>query len=220
MTSNPIILILVTHFLATVSPGPDFAIVVRQSLTYSRQEGLLTALGIAVSNCILLLVALLGLQSLLHAFPSSLLVIQLIGGTYLIWLGVSAEKNSPSRVKADSLSPFTLQQRKLQSSFKTGFITSFFNAKCILYFFGILSSVLAMYQNKADQIAVGLLMILISFGWFSFVAIVFSTHFFRRYLSLSRYTIDRILSVVICGLGACILFRAGEALLSMYFYWS
>ena len=36
------------HLLAVASPGPDFAIVVRESVAFGRRIGLFTALGVGV----------------------------------------------------------------------------------------------------------------------------------------------------------------------------
>jgi len=41
-----ILTIALIHFLALVSPGPDFIIVTRNSLVYSKRAGIYTALGL------------------------------------------------------------------------------------------------------------------------------------------------------------------------------
>jgi threonine efflux protein len=47
--------------LAVISPGPDFAIIVRNGLLYGRKNGLFTALGIASGISVHISYTLLGL---------------------------------------------------------------------------------------------------------------------------------------------------------------
>ena len=47
-------------FFAVISPGPDFAMVSRNSLLLSRRTGVLTALGIAAGVCVHVSYTLLG----------------------------------------------------------------------------------------------------------------------------------------------------------------
>src|SRR3990167_823924 len=58
--------------IALISPGPDFAIVVRNSLIYSRKTGLFTALGIALGILVHVSYTLLGLGLVIAKNPWTL----------------------------------------------------------------------------------------------------------------------------------------------------
>src|SRR3989344_5836798 len=55
------ITVAVLHFLALMSPGPDFIMVTRNSLSYSRKVGILTALGLSLGMVVHVTYSLVGL---------------------------------------------------------------------------------------------------------------------------------------------------------------
>ena len=56
---NQFLTVVITHLLAVISPGPDFALISRQSIKYGRKTSIFTSLGIGfgilfhVTYCIL-----------------------------------------------------------------------------------------------------------------------------------------------------------------------
>ena len=64
-----IISISLIHLAAVMSPGPDFIIVVKNALTYSRKIGIYTALGIGAVIIIHLVYTFLGLGILIKEIP-------------------------------------------------------------------------------------------------------------------------------------------------------
>ena len=75
------------HFFAVISPGPDMAVVIKNSVSYSRKNGLLTALGITLGNMILILVCIGGASLLVSKYPQVLKTVQIAGSLYLGWMG-------------------------------------------------------------------------------------------------------------------------------------
>ena len=61
--------IVLIHFLAVISPGPDFAVAIRQSVRHGRRVGIWTALGIGAGISIHVLYTLVGISALLRATP-------------------------------------------------------------------------------------------------------------------------------------------------------
>ncbi|HAT8180793.1 TPA: lysine transporter LysE, partial [Legionella pneumophila] len=61
--------LIILVFISLISPGPDFAITVKNSLVYSRRSGLLTALGIALGSLVHISYTLLGLGLLITKTP-------------------------------------------------------------------------------------------------------------------------------------------------------
>ena len=60
------------HFLACMSPGPDFVLVSQQALSWGRAAGMLTALGIALGFGIHIIYSVLGLVTLVaQSTPAS-----------------------------------------------------------------------------------------------------------------------------------------------------
>ncbi len=61
--------------------------VVNAAVGSSWRAGFLTGIGIAVGNMIWAIAAMAGISMLFEVFPSALMILRLLGGSYLIWLG-------------------------------------------------------------------------------------------------------------------------------------
>lgn len=75
------------QMVALISPGPDFAIIVRNSLIYSRKTALLTALGIATGILTHVTYTLLGLGFIISQTAWLFRLFTYLGASYLIYIG-------------------------------------------------------------------------------------------------------------------------------------
>jgi threonine/homoserine/homoserine lactone efflux protein len=82
--------ILVGIFLAQASPGPNMMAVLSISLGSGRRLGIVTAAGIATGVFIWASLATLGIGAVLNAFPQTTTAMRLVGGGYLLYLGLKA----------------------------------------------------------------------------------------------------------------------------------
>jgi threonine/homoserine/homoserine lactone efflux protein len=73
-----------------VVPGPDMALVLRNSVAYGRHAAVATALGISAGLLVWALAAALGIAALLHASGTAFTLLKLAGAAYLVWLGLRA----------------------------------------------------------------------------------------------------------------------------------
>ncbi|MFD3496099.1 LysE family translocator [Streptomyces sp. NPDC058690] len=70
-------------------PGADFTVVVRNALA-SRAAGVATALGVAGGLLVHTALAVAGLAAVLVTVPALFRTVQLLGGAYVLYLGISA----------------------------------------------------------------------------------------------------------------------------------
>ena len=75
-------------FIALVSNGPDFIIVVKNSLIHSRKIGIFTALGVALSNIFHVSYILLGFEIIIAGNAWLFTIIKFLGASYLIYIGI------------------------------------------------------------------------------------------------------------------------------------
>ncbi len=75
------------HFVALMSPGPDFALVVQNATRYGRQTGLFIALGLSVSILLHAIFSITGVSLLIKTQPLLFSLVQIAGGSYLLYLG-------------------------------------------------------------------------------------------------------------------------------------
>lgn len=79
------ITLALAHFVALLSPGVDFFIILSNSSKYGKLSGIVTSFGIAIANLVYILLALLGI-SLIKENENIFLVIKLLGSLYLIYI--------------------------------------------------------------------------------------------------------------------------------------
>src|SRR3954449_8055528 len=79
--------IFLIGILAALSPGPDFVVVMKNSLGIGRKYGIATALGIASALIVHITYTILGFSIILEKSPVIFNVIKIIGAAYLLWLG-------------------------------------------------------------------------------------------------------------------------------------
>jgi len=72
--------------MALASPGPDFVIAVRNSITFSRTAGILTAIGFAVGVGVHVTYTLFGLAAIIAQSVFLFNLIKYIGAAYLIYI--------------------------------------------------------------------------------------------------------------------------------------
>ncbi|WP_407288281.1 LysE family translocator [Streptomyces sp. BP-8] len=80
--------------LLTISPGPDFAVVLRTALGSGRRAALCSALGISTGCFVWGLAGAIGLTAMLSASETAYRVLGLAGALYLMWLGVRALRSA------------------------------------------------------------------------------------------------------------------------------
>ncbi|MFH8344074.1 LysE family transporter [Streptomyces sp. NPDC018045] len=86
--------------LLTVSPGPDFAVVLRTSLGSGRRSALCSALGIAAGCFVWGLAGAAGLTAMLSASQTAYDALRIAGALYLMWLGFQALRSARRSSKA------------------------------------------------------------------------------------------------------------------------
>lgn len=77
----------ILHTLAAMSPGPDFLIVVKNSMSYSRITGIFTALGVSVALLFHITYSALGLGYIISQSILAFTLIKILGALYFLHLG-------------------------------------------------------------------------------------------------------------------------------------
>ncbi|WP_421167463.1 LysE family transporter [Aeromonas dhakensis] len=184
-------------FFAVISPGPDFAMVSRNSLLLSRRSGVLTALGIGAGVCVHVTYTLLGMGLLIQQSLWLFNLIKLAGAAYLIFLGIKMLRAKPAsaEVLADQPALSSL------GALRTGFLTNVLNPKTTIFIVSLFMQVVQPQTPLAVQLGYGAFIVLAHAVWFSAVAIFFSTDSVRGRLLAVRHWIDRVFGALLVGFG-------------------
>src|SRR5260370_33398074 len=84
--TGPLLAFLGISALVIMTPGPDTAITIRNTLTGGRAGGLATALGVATGQAIWALATSAGIVALLVASEPLFQAVKYAGAAYLVWL--------------------------------------------------------------------------------------------------------------------------------------
>lgn len=197
--------IAVAHMLAVASPGPDFAIVLRQSLAHGRRTAVWTSIGIGSGISLHVAYSLLGIGLLLKGSAVAFTVLQHAGAAYLAWLGAQALRSRPRSGPglADSAEVRPPGDR---SAFVTGFLTNALNPKATLFFIALFPIAVSPTTPKLVQAGYGLWIMLTTMGWFTLVSLLFTRHTIRERFLRHGHWIDRALGLVFLAFAASLLF--------------
>ena len=128
-------LFVISVFLLSVTPGPDMAYVVGQSVANGRRAGVISAAGVALGSCTHALFSIVGLTALVAASPVLFSVVKYAGAAYLVYLGSRLILDSFKKKAMDSEQQPDIQRNaRLQELLSKGFITTLTNPKVLLFF--------------------------------------------------------------------------------------
>lgn len=132
--------------MVTLSPGPDAFLVLRYSLVRQLQ-GVVAALGMMTSIFAWALLAGAGAASVLQRYPVVETIIAVLGGLYLMYLGICGFVKSRAVAKADSAIARTesrtgasRQVDSLDKTFVAGMLSAALNPKLGLLFLAMMPS--------------------------------------------------------------------------------
>ena len=194
------------HLLAVASPGPDFAIVLRQSLTRGRTAALWTSVGIGTAISLHVTYAILGAGLVLRGAPTALETIKVVGSLYLGWVGVQALRPRPPAAAGPA--PGGPSPQSARSAWAAGFLTNALNPKVTLFFVALLVAVISPSTPRPILALYGLWIVGMTTVWFCLVSCVLTLEGIRSAFLSHAVWIDRLLGVVFIGFAVSLLAAA------------
>ena len=161
--------------LALISPGPDFAIVLRHSIQSGKTQGLFTAFGITCGVFIHVLYSSLGFSQLITQYYILYWIVKIFAFLYLSKLAYKLMISSQTL----DLNLSKNKKTKNLEAFKDGLFTNILNPKCIIFFLSIFS--VAIEPNTPlIVLLIDIAMVFITtFIWFCLVASLLSSEKIR-----------------------------------------
>lgn len=191
--------------LVIMTPGPDTALITRNTLFGGRRGGVFTALGVATGQTIWALATSLGIVALLVASEPLFLAVKIAGAGYLIYLGLQALREAlRPAASARGLAFEARAERRLRphTAFRQGLLSDLGNPKIAVFF----ASLLPQFVPSGDTsfwhlLLLGIVFALIALAWLTFYATVMAVfeEFLRR--SAVQRVIAGVTGTVHVGLG-------------------
>jgi threonine efflux protein len=192
--------IALVHLLAVASPGPDFAIIVRQSLIYGKTTALWSSLGVGCGILIHVFYSLLGIGLIISQSVVAFSILKYLGALYLVYIGVKALRAKPL-AGGLQLEPEAQPAPGRLRAIWTGFLTNGLNPKATLFFLSLFTVVINPETPRLIQSLYGIYMAVATALWFSGVSLFFGHPRIRKSFQKLGHWLERLTGLVLVGLG-------------------
>lgn len=185
---------------ALMLPGPDFVAVVRSSMAYGTRAGLWTTLGVTFGLGFYAALSLLGLSAVLVNYQWLAWTVRLLGGLYLIYLGVKLilSKPAPIDLEKGMAAPRT-------HPFVFGFGVTLTNPKAIVLFTSVFATAVTEAMPLWGMAAIIGVVMTCTALWYSGVALFMSSRPVIERFRHAQHWIER-------AAGACFVVIGGRIL--------
>jgi threonine/homoserine/homoserine lactone efflux protein len=195
-----------------VTPGPDTALTVRNTIAGGRSAGLATALGVSIGQLIWAACTSFGLVAILLASEVIFHALRLLGAAYLIYLGVQSLRAAfgagASTFGGLRPTPVQLVPRR---GFLQGVLSNLANPKMAVFFASVLPQFATAGQGMLSHLLLlGVVFSSLTFSWLA--AYAFAIAAFGKVFrdSKVRRWLDGIAGVALVGLGVRVAAAGGR----------
>jgi RhtB (resistance to homoserine/threonine) family protein len=197
--------VTIIHLLALISPGPDFIVAVKNSLTYSRKVGVFTALGFGLGITIHLFYCVGGLAILISQSIIIFNILKLLGAGYLIFIGLKTIISKSSTVKVNNTS--NTSEISALKAVEIGFLTNVLNPKATLSLLSLFTIVISPDTPNYILAILCAIMIFSTIIWFTLVSIFFTQKKIRTAYNKIQGVFNKVLGGLLIGLGITVALR-------------
>lgn len=182
------ILLAAAHFLALLSPGPDFFLILETSLRLPKKFGFALCMGIAAANGVYIILALAGHESLGSHFAINNFL-QYAGGLFLVYVGISILRAGERELENRSV---PVSRQGVGKKFCLGFCSAIANPKNGIFYLSLFTVMVSASTPLSWRILYGLWMCLVVLVWDMAIVCLLRVARLRSFLGGSIMIIDKI----------------------------
>jgi threonine/homoserine/homoserine lactone efflux protein len=142
LSTDQLLAFCITAFVVIVIPGPSVLFVVGRALAGGRRVAVLTVVGNALGEYVQVIAVAFGVGALAEQSVTAFTAIKLLGGAYLVYLGVRTFRERQSLAAAIAASGVERSDRR---SFLEGLTVGATNPKTVVF----LAAILPQFVNRA-----------------------------------------------------------------------
>lgn len=189
--------VFIVGILAALSPGPDFFVVMKNSLGFGCRIGIATALGVAFALVIHITYTVLGFTYIMEKVPSIFTAIKLVGSLYLAWLGWQAIRSMPQHGHSQANHQKANGNKTFRQGFREGFFCNVLNPKAALFFLSVFSQFISVDTGNWVRWVYGSEIVVAVGSWFVLLSVIISYRKFRDFYDRYNYWFDRCLGSIL-----------------------
>ena len=195
------------HFLALLSPGPDFFLILGHAVRHRLRGALFICLGIALGNALYICLAVSG-WSVMRQMPSLYRFVELAGASYLAWLGFLLLRESRNATSGEgSLATGEVSPLSPASQLLTGLGSALLNPKNAIFYLTLMTVILGPTATLPQQTFAGIWMTLLVFAWDAALAAAISLPGAQRALEKRIPLIEGLAGLTLGGIALWLALR-------------
>tara|TARA_B100000700_G_scaffold63882_1_gene70523 strand:+ start:95 stop:706 length:612 start_codon:yes stop_codon:yes gene_type:complete len=187
--------------MGAMSPGPSLAVVLRNTISGGRRQGVLTGVGHGLGFGIYASIAVMGLSAILLANESLFTILQWSGVAILLWLSYNMLTYTPSDTKEEH----PIGDKR---GFVEGFMIAFLNPKILVFLVAVFSQFLDPEMTNNERMIMAMLAGIIDTSWYVLVAAVLAGTPMIDRLRDNSVLIDRMIGTVLILLALALVYKS------------
>lgn len=188
------------HTLGLISPGPDFVMAVRNSLTYSRRTGIFTAVGFSLGITVHVSYCLAGIGFIISQSILLFSIFKYAGAAYLLYIGIKSLLSKKAVIDIEASKKQTADLTPLQA-IKSGFLTNVLNPKATLFMLSMFTVVMPADAPMLALAASSVIVVISTVLWFSLVAIFFTQKHIQKVFERFQGVFNKTFGALLIALG-------------------
>lgn len=199
--------VITAHFLALLSPGPDFILIVKSSVRNTTRNALGIPTGIATAHAVYIILCIAGVSSILAKSAGLLFILKLTGGAFLLYLsikGLKAKKSAYANMNI-SVSTADAAPSNFLKEFAAGFMTGILNPKNLLFYLSLFTVALHPEVGTTFKVCLGMWMVAVVFLWDATIVFLLSTRTVQQRFTRVSYFIDKCTGIILGCIGLSII---------------
>jgi threonine/homoserine/homoserine lactone efflux protein len=179
--------------LGAMSPGPSLAVVLKHTISGSRNKGISAAIAHGLGVGLYAFACISGLALVIVTSETLFTALKWSGAAYLAWLGIKGllSKSNPNQ---------NLPEVDTKDAVRDGFMVVFLNPKIAVFFIAIFSQVIGTDTTVIAKIIYASTAMIIDGSWYVIVAWLFSNERWLEKLQLKAVLLDRCFGLILLGL--------------------
>jgi threonine/homoserine/homoserine lactone efflux protein len=190
--------LFIAQLIGALSPGPNTLIILQYAM-HERRLGIIAATGIWPVGLSWAVISLAGLGALLALSPRVRIIMYLVCGSYLLWLGYKSLRSAFSHA-ANKAAPVAMDY-SAKAAFRAGFITNITNPKSMAYYAGVFAATDTSTLSLGEQIFAVTMMPTISFAWYCTLTYLVSHLALTQKIDDARHWLNGAAGIVMIGFG-------------------
>ena len=186
--------------MGAISPGPSLAVVLRNTISGGRTQGVMTGIGHGIGLGIYAFIAVMGLSSLLLANKQIFNLIQWAGALFLIWLAFNMITYRPSGISNENGGNW-------RRGFLEGFMIAFLNPKILVFMAAVFSQFINPDISNTGRFIMAIMAGVIDTIWYVLVATVLAGTPIINKLRANTGLVDRSIGIVMLMLALFLIIK-------------